>query len=151
MANTAEQLPFDRLGLCVVCRQPAHDRFYDYRTLAAFLKQTPATLKTWWTLQNLHLSGLNSNREIAFNQLKREINNLPAGAPMFRHVRYGKKNRTFRPLPPSLAPQRWDGCVIAALAYGSILLGPRYSSEEHIAGMNLRKQRGSSGPTRPAT
>lgn len=149
MSNT-DQLPFDRLGLCVVCRQAAHDRFYNYETLAAFLKQEPATLKTWWTLQNAYLGGLNSNREFAFNQLKREVNTLPAGAPMFRHVLYGRKKRTFRALPPTVAPQRWDGCVIASYAYNSVLIGALYSREEHIASMNLRKQRGTSGPARPA-
>ena len=145
-----DQLPFDRLGLCVVCRQPAHDRFHNYESLASFLKQTPATLKTWWALENAYLSGLNANREFAFNQLKREVNALPAGAPMFRHVLYGGKKRTFRPLPPTVAPQRWDGCVVAAYAYSSVLIGPQYNREDHIAAMNLRKQRGTPGPVKPA-
>ena len=132
--------PFTRVGICLVCKAPAHDRVLDYADLSAFLKQEVSTLKTWVSLQNAWLEKANSkNPEIALAMLKRAVNGRPKGAPMYLHVEIGGNPRTFRPLPPAIAPARWCGCVISAYLYSSVLLGPVYDAEEHIAAKNLRK------------
>jgi len=133
--------PFVKVGVCLVCKMKAHDRVLDYADLAVFLKQKVATLKTWTTLQNVWLEKANSkNRDIAVATLMRAVNGRPAGAPMFLHVDYRGKKRTFRPLPPMLAPARWCGCVISALLYSRVLLGPVYDPVEHLEAVNLRKR-----------
>lgn len=133
--------PFVKVGLCLVCKMKAHDRVLDYEDLAVFLKQSVNTLKTWNTLQNTWLEQANSkNPAIALAMLKRAVNGRAAGAPMFLHVDYHGKKRTFRPLPPMIAPARWCGCVISALLYSRILLGPVYDPEEDLQTRNQRKQ-----------
>ncbi|HEV2720716.1 MAG TPA: hypothetical protein VG323_11905 [Thermoanaerobaculia bacterium] len=144
--------PFVRVGVCLVCKAPAHDRVLCYADLSVFLKHEVSTLKTWTSLQNKWLEKAHPNREIALAMLKRTVNGRPRGAPMFLHVEIGGKRRTFRPLPPMIAPARFCGCCVSAYLYSQVLLGPVYDPEEHIAARNLRKQiGGQSGPPSPRT
>ena len=132
--------PFVLVGICLVCKRKAHDRVLDYEDLSIFLKQKVSTLKTWNSLQNLWLAKANSkNRDIALAMLKRAVNGRPAGAPMYLHIEHAGKRRTFRPLPPMIAPARWCGCVISAYLYSHILLGPEYVPADDIAARNLRR------------
>lgn len=132
--------PFNANGYCQACRKIAHDRVLDYEDLARFFKQKVSTLKTWNSLQNAWLEKAHANPEFALNALKRAVNGRPAGAPMFLHVDYHGSRRTFRPLPPQIAPARWHGCVVAAFFYDGVLLGRDYSANDHIAALNQRKQ-----------
>lgn len=133
--------PFVRAGFCLVCKLSPHDRVLDYDDLSHFLKQKVATLKTWVSLQNAWLEKANSkNRDIAQRMLQRAVNGRAAGAPMYLSVEYHGKHRVFRPLPPMIAPARWDGHVISVYLYQHVLLSSSYDAEEHISQLNLRQQ-----------
>jgi len=133
--------PFVRAGSCLVCKLSPHDRVLDYADLSLFLHQKVATLKTWVSLQNTWLEKANSkNPGIAERMLQRAVNGRAAGAPMYLSVEYHGKRRVFRPLPPVIAPARWDGHVISVYLYQHVLLSASYDIEEHVTALNLRKQ-----------
>lgn len=128
---------------CPICGFPEHRRFYNYKTLGELLDDTPyATIKTWSSLTRTWVERAHPNVEIGWNQLKRTINSLPAGAPMILRVPSGKQQaRAFRPLPPPIAPQRYNGCVCAAWAYREVLLGPDFVRADLDAATNSRRGR----------
>jgi hypothetical protein len=130
-------------GRCPICGFREHRRFYNYRTLGELLNETSyGTIKTWASLTNTWVARAHSNPEIAWNQLKRTINNLPTGAPMILRVPSGQQAaRAFRPLPPPLTPQRYEGCVAAAWAYRDVLIGPDFITTDLITAVNARKER----------
>ena len=130
-------------GYCPICGFPEHRRFYNYKTLGELLGDTPyATIKTWSSLTSTWVKQAHPNEEIGWNQLKRTVKNLPTGAPMILRVPSGQqKARAFRPLPPPLEPQKYLGCVAAAWAHKSVLIGPEFDREELVAAVNSRKQR----------
>jgi len=142
--------PFNRGGYCQVCRNIAHHRTLDYRDFSEFIRQHESSLRTWNTLQNVWLARANSkNREIAWRMLQRAVNNRPAGAGMILFVDYKGKRRAFRPLPPTIAPARWHGCVIAAYFYNNVLLSADYDADEHHAALNVRRQIEGKAPRHP--
>jgi hypothetical protein len=130
-------------GRCEICGFPEHRRFYNYKTLGELLDNTPyGTIKTWASLTNTWIERAHPNAEIAWRQLMRTVNTLPAGAPMILRVPSGQqKARAFRPLPPPIARQRYSGCVCAAWVYREVLLGPEFVRAELDAATNSRKER----------
>lgn len=138
-------------GYCPICGFPEHRRFYNYKTLGELLGDTPyATIKTWSSLTSTWVERAHPNREIGWNQLKRTVNNLPTGAPMILRVPSGQQEaRAFRPLPPPLAAQRYEGCVAAAWVYREVLIGPDFVRTDLEAAVNSRKQRAEALRGRP--
>lgn len=140
--SNRDLLPFDEEGNCLICHHPAHARFFVYDTLAELLHVSPATIRTWASLTATFIREAHPNPDAAWRQLKAQVNSLPTGAAMI--LRLGPKNRSprraFQPLPPTIAPRRYDGCVAATLAYSAVLIGPTYNVLHKVAAINSRKK-----------
>lgn len=138
----SEHLLENRSGRCPICGYPLHRRFYTNATLHEMIRGSLLTFRTWASLTRTFVRQKHPNPAAGWDILKRTINARPAGAATTIAITTARgSKRSFTPLPPALAPGKYDGCTIAAYAYDGVIVGPIFDPMEARAAVNERKKK----------